>query len=72
MTLSTGQTLVVSGAGAGTGDYDVYLSVPDIFSTTAGDARFAVRFANADNATLGQAWEAGAARFKLGTTLNVN
>ena len=59
-------------AGAATGDYDVYLSVPDIFSTTAGDARFAVRFANADNAAIGQAWEAGAARFKIGTTLSVN
>ena len=59
-------------AGAATGDYDVYLSVPDIFTTTAGDTRFAVRFANADNASLGQAWEAAAARFKVGTTLNVN
>ena len=59
-------------AGSTTGSYEVYLSVPDIFSTTAADARFAVRFANADDATRSQAWEASAARFKVGTTLNVN
>ena len=58
--------------GAALGDYDVYFSAPDIFTTTAADPRFAVRFANADNASVGQTWEAGAARFKVGTTLKVN
>jgi hypothetical protein len=54
------------------GDYDVLLSAPDVFPTTAGDPRFAVRFANADNAGSGQTWDAAAARFKTGTTLRVN
>ena len=54
------------------GDYDVYLSAPDIFPTTAGNTRYAVRFANADNASLGQAWDATTARFKAGQTLKIN
>ena len=57
---------------APTGDYDVFLSAPDVFATTAGDPRFSVRFANADNSGAGQTWDAAAARFKLGTTLRVN
>ena len=59
-------------AGAQTGDYDVYLSAPDIFSATASNPKFAVRFANADNGATGQAWDASAAMFKAGTSLNVN
>lgn len=57
---------------AATGDYDVYLSAPDVFAATAGDPRFSVRFANADNSGAGQTWDAAAARFKLGTTVRVN
>ncbi|MES1256180.1 MAG: DUF4832 domain-containing protein, partial [Acidobacteriota bacterium] len=57
-------------AGAQTGDYDVYLSAPDAFSSTAGNPSFAVRFANADSGA--QAWDASTARFKVGTTLTVN
>jgi Domain of unknown function (DUF4874)/Domain of unknown function (DUF4832) len=53
------------------GDYDVLISAPDIYPTTAGDARYAVRFGNADNASAGQAWEAGTARFNTGSTLRV-
>ncbi|MBC7547596.1 MAG: hypothetical protein H7224_02995, partial [Polaromonas sp.] len=53
------------------GDYDVLLSAPDIFSSTAGTSTFAVRFANADNAVLAQAWNAGTARFATGATLSV-
>jgi hypothetical protein len=67
--LSVGVTIP---SDAQTGDYDVYLSAPDIFTTTAGDPRFAVRFANADNAGQGQTWEASTARFKAGTALRVN
>jgi hypothetical protein len=58
-------------AGAQAGDYDVFVSAPDTFATTAANAKFAVRFANADNASLGQTWDATAARFKAGTTLRV-
>ncbi len=72
-TASTRLTIGVTiPSGAQTGDYDVYLSAPDIFATTASNPRFAVRFANADNASLGQSWDASAAMFKAGTTLNVN
>ena len=58
---------VPSGAAAGT--YDVLLSAPDAWSTTASDPRFAVRFANADSGS--QAWDASAARFSTGTSLTV-
>jgi hypothetical protein len=58
-------------AGAATGDYDVYLSAPDIFPNTAADGRFSLRFANADNTGAGQVWESAGARFKVGTTLTV-
>ena len=56
-------------AGAATGSYDVQLSAPDIWSTTASDARYAVRFGNADSGS--QAWDASTARFTSGTTLSV-
>ncbi|MFY7913073.1 MAG: DUF4832 domain-containing protein, partial [Rubrivivax sp.] len=59
-------------ADAATGDYDVFLSAPDVFPATAGDPRFSVRFANADNSGAGQTWDAAGARFKLGTTVRVN
>jgi len=57
-------------SGAATGDYDVYVSAPDVFTSTAGNPNFAVRFANADSGT--QAWDGSAARFKAGTTLTIN
>jgi hypothetical protein len=56
---------------ATTGDWDVLLSAPDIFPATAGNPRFAVRFANADNSTRAQAWDGTAATFRAGTTLRV-
>ena len=52
------------------GDYDVFLSMPDIWPATKDDARQAVRFANADGQ--GQSWDGANARFKSGTTLTVN
>ena len=58
-------------AGAAKGDYDLYLSAPDIFSTTAADARFAVRFANADDSAKAQAWDATSASLKSGTRITV-
>jgi len=58
-------------AGAATGEHDVLLGLPDIYSTTAGDVRFAVRFANQDDAAKDQAWEASSARFRVGTWLAV-
>ena len=61
-------TLTVPAA-APPGSYDVYLSAPDIWPTTASSAMYAVRFANADTAT--QAWDPRGARFSTGTKLIV-
>src|SRR6266853_1794802 len=57
---------------ASAGDYDVYVSLPDIGASTKDVADYAVRFANADDSTKGQAWEAANFRFKAGTTLTVH
>ncbi len=59
-------------AGALTGDYEVLLSAPDTFPATATDARFAVRFANADNSAMAQSWEPSTASFEAGSTLRVD
>ena len=56
---------------AAVGDYDVYVGLPDAFTTTASNARFAVRFANADDASKNQAWDASIGRFRTGTSLAV-
>ena len=58
-------------ASAAAGDYDVYVGLPDAFTNLAGDARFAVRFANADNPGQNQAWDASTARLRVGTTVTV-
>ncbi len=58
-------------ASAPLGDYDIFLSAPDVFASVVNDARFAVRFANADAPSQGQAWDGGAGAFKVGTTLAV-
>src|SRR6266704_3369756 len=57
---------------ASAGDYDVYVSLPDIGASTKDVADYAVRFANADDPLKGQAWEAANFRFKAGTTLTVH
>jgi Domain of unknown function (DUF4832)/Domain of unknown function (DUF4874) len=61
---------VPTGAAAGT--YDVLLSAPDSFAATKSDVRFAVRFANADQANAGQTWNASAATLSTGTSVKVN
>jgi chitodextrinase len=58
-------------AAAEYGDYDVYLSMPDIWPGTKSKADFAVRFANADDLAKGQAWEPANFRFKAGTTVTL-
>ena len=58
-------------ASAAKGSYTLHLSAPDVFAATASDARFAVRFANADDASKGQAWIAASGLFKMGTQLTV-
>lgn len=56
-------------AGSTAGDYEVQVSAPDVWPTTAGDARYAIRFANADSG--GQAWDNSTGRFNTGATLKV-
>ena len=57
---------------AATGSYDVLLSAPDAFASTKSDVRFSVRFANADQAGVGQTWNASAGTLSAGTTLQIN
>ena len=69
---STRQTITVPvPANASKGSYTLHLSAPDVFAATANDARFAVRFANADDAAKAQAWDASSGLFRLGTQLTV-
>lgn len=68
---TTIQVPVAIPAGAATGEHDVLLSVPDIYPSTAGDVRFAIRFANQDDAAKDQAWEPAEARFRVGTRVVV-
>lgn len=56
---------------AAPGDYDVLLGAPDANPSLADDARFAVRFANADDAAANQAWDDATSRFRAGTTLTI-
>lgn len=51
------------------GDYALELSVPDVHASTANDARFSIRFANADSGS--QRWNAGRAAFVTGTSITV-
>ncbi len=54
-----------------TGRYQVWLALPDADSRLSGDPRFAIRWANADNAAAGQRWDAQLAAFALGTSVDV-
>lgn len=58
-------------AGAASGDYAVLIGAPDPSASLAGDARFAVRFANADNAGSNQAWEASTGALRSGSVVSV-
>jgi len=58
-------------AGIQAGDYDVHIALPDGASQLVGDARFAVRPANADNLPSSQGWDASLGAFRFGSTLTV-
>jgi hypothetical protein len=49
------------------GSYDLFISAPDIYSTTAADPHFSVRFANADAGS--QVWNSSTGRMATGTVL---
>jgi hypothetical protein len=57
---------------AAVGTYEVLLGMPDIWSSTRDNPYFAVRFANADDPSKGQAWDAANFRFKTGAALKVS
>jgi uncharacterized protein YceK len=57
---------------AAAGNYEVLVSMPDIYSSTSSDSRYAVRFANSDNVGKGQLWETNVGRFDIGSTVRVN
>jgi hypothetical protein len=58
-------------AGTPTGAYDVLLALPDGAPALAGDVRYSVRPANADNAGQSQRWDEKLGAFSAGTTLNI-
>lgn len=68
---TTVQIAVPIPAGTPSGDYQVSLALPDAFPSLAGDARFAVRFANADDAAKNQGWDATTASFRTGASIKV-
>lgn len=53
------------------GPYDLLLALPDADQRLADDPRFAIRFANADDAANGQRWNASHGAFSLGTAVTV-
>lgn len=56
-------------ASAARGPWSVSLAAPDVFPRTRTDARFSIRFANADGGA--QAWNATSARFSTGSAIVV-
>jgi hypothetical protein len=67
---STIRVRVAVPVGTEVGDYEVRIAAPDI-GGTAGDSRYSIRFANADNTSGGQSWDAGSASVSTGTAINV-
>jgi len=63
-------TLVIPST-APSGEYDIYLALPDGAAQLNGDPRFAVRPANADNAGNRQAWDTALGAFRTGTIVTV-
>lgn len=53
------------------GEYDIYVALPDGAAQLNGDARFAVRPANADNTLNRQAWDAALGAFRVGTIVTL-
>ncbi len=71
-----GEPLLLSGEAAlpaalASGSYQVHLAAPDAAAALAGQAAYALRFANADNAVTGVQWQPAQGRLALGSTLTV-
>lgn len=57
--------------GTPAGAYEVLLALPDGAASLAGDARYSVRPANADDAAGSQGWDKRLGAFRTGTTLKI-
>jgi hypothetical protein len=66
----TARFAVPSGTPAGA--YDVLLALPDGAASLAGDVRYSVRPANAEDATKSQVWDKQLGAFRAGTTLSIH
>lgn len=53
------------------GEHQLLIALPDADARLAGDPRYAVRFANADDAAAGQGWDAALGAFALGGTVRI-
>lgn len=58
-------------AGTPAGTYDMLLALPDGAPSLAGDARYSVRPANAEDATRSQGWNEELGAFRTGTMLSI-
>ncbi|ESQ85098.1 hypothetical protein AEAC466_05150 [Asticcacaulis sp. AC466] len=54
-----------------TGAQEIWLALPDADTSLAKDARFAIRFANADDAVKKQQWNSSLGAFSLGTKVEI-
>jgi hypothetical protein len=64
-------TSVVIPSTAQSGEYDIYLALPDGAAQINGDPRFSIRPANADNAGSRQAWDTALGAFRTGMIVTV-
>jgi len=58
-------------SGTPAGAYDVLLALPDGAASLAGDVRYSVRPANAEDAAKSQGWDEQLGAFRAGTTLSI-
>lgn len=56
---------------ATSGIYDVFVAAPDAAATLAANTRYAIRFANSDDASKSQAWDATRGAFKTGLAVTI-
>jgi hypothetical protein len=67
----SGATLTVTVPDDAAGPQEILLALPDAAPRLKGDARFAIRLANADDGAKGQGWDATSGAFSLGTRVEV-
>jgi hypothetical protein len=68
---NTATARVAIPSGTPIGAWDMLLALPDGAASLAGDVRYSVRPANADDAAKAQEWDASLGAFRTGTTLTI-